>query len=468
MVLHGRIGIWRVRASHIDDATVVWQANAPHRWREAPKSMAGIDHAPHSTLAGFAAFGHGSLYQHVIEPNRRAGVRVDLFLHSWHGEIGKQLDAMYKPIASKHETVHKTLHPVRSQHLSMKTALELCSAHTAKTGQSYDLVMVSRYDVLFFRPLLLRGLTDAPLYLPHWCHRYPLDAKGGMLVRAACGNWPGHGEGYLVHPATSVGVHPPLKGHVSREADYDFAYLDWWFIATPAVAHTWGGIYDNFDMYKRALARIAPFPTWGHFFWGYHINRILTLRRRVRYVLWEGRDFRLARHWHLGTHCMHYLSSGHEGAATAAAAAASSSSSSSSGSGSSGSSSGLVAPSRAFDALSRLQIDKHIFYRRVLPRGTRRGMGHASDAASVNSSGGGMQLARQCPLDSRVRLYCPWLSPVCPASLRAAVLDIEAAARIALQATSKLPTWALFGDGNELDDVRTEAMLAGRANATAR
>ena len=79
-----------------------------------------------------------------------------------------------------------------------------------------------------------------------------------------------------------------------------------------------------------------------------------------------------------------------------------------------------------------------------------------------------MQLARQCPLDSRVRLYCPWLSPVCPASLRAAVLDIEAAARIALQATSKLPTWALFGDGNELDDVRTEAMLAGRANATAR
>jgi hypothetical protein len=54
LVLHGRIGIWRVRASHIDDADVVWKANAPHRWREAPKTMDGIDHTPHSTLAHFA------------------------------------------------------------------------------------------------------------------------------------------------------------------------------------------------------------------------------------------------------------------------------------------------------------------------------------------------------------------------------------------------------------------------------
>ena len=98
LVLHGRIGIWRVRASHIDDAEVVWKANNPRQWRLAPKRMSAIDLSNHSTLAGFAAFGRGSTWQHVIEPNRRAGIAVDCFLHSWHIEIGKQLDAMYADI----------------------------------------------------------------------------------------------------------------------------------------------------------------------------------------------------------------------------------------------------------------------------------------------------------------------------------------------------------------------------------
>ena len=50
-----------------------------------------------------------------------------------------------------------------------------------------------------------------------------------MLVRAACGNWPGHGEGYLVHPATALGISPTkaLRRSLSREADFDYAYLDW-------------------------------------------------------------------------------------------------------------------------------------------------------------------------------------------------------------------------------------------------
>ena len=110
-----------------------------------------------------------------------------------------------------------------------------------------------------------------------------------------------------MHAATAAGVHPPLKGKVSREADYDFAYLDWWFVATPAVAATFGRIYDDFRIYRSALSRIAPFPDWSHFYWGFHINRRLKMRQTVRFVLYEGVDFRLARHWALGGHCMHFL-----------------------------------------------------------------------------------------------------------------------------------------------------------------
>ena len=46
VVLHGRIGIWRTRSSHIDEARVVWLANAPQLWKQAPSTMAGIDKTP--------------------------------------------------------------------------------------------------------------------------------------------------------------------------------------------------------------------------------------------------------------------------------------------------------------------------------------------------------------------------------------------------------------------------------------
>ena len=108
--------------------------------------------------------------------------------------------------------MRERLDPVRSQHLSMKTGLTLMTAHELRPGGApYDLTLVARYDILYFTPLLLRPLGAAPLWLAHWCHRYDLSAQAGMLVRSACGNWPGHGEGYLVVPARSVGMAPSLK-----------------------------------------------------------------------------------------------------------------------------------------------------------------------------------------------------------------------------------------------------------------
>ena len=509
ILLHGRIGLWKVKASHIDDPKVVWMANAPQLWKQAPSSMSKIDlpGAPHSTLAGFAAFGRGSLEQHVVQPNQRAGLQIDCFLHSWHVEIGKQLDAMYHPIASQHDPVRKELKPVQSQHLSIKIVLGLANSHaaaqvsqgrggggggggggesrasrfgrslgarggkggrasrsgkgmpidghggrgsgggrrriarepaTAAAGGSssaaavpayYDLYMVTRYDVLFFTPLQLAPLTAAPLWLPHWCHRYPLNAESGMLVRAACGNWPGRGEGYLVHPATTVGVFPPARGKLTREADFDYAYLDWWFVATPAVASTFSAIYDEYEQYKQALMKVGPvLPLWTHFFWGHHINKRLHMRQTVRFILYEGVDFRLARHWAFGTHCMHHLGGG--------------------------------GGSSALTALASSGVDLGVYFRRTDARRHVEGRaGHPSSPSPLLVNGSlrpGAQPARQCPVDSRVRLYCPWLSPVCPPSTREAVLEVEAAARMALAASTRLPPWDLFGDPNDIEQARQE------------
>lgn len=487
LLLHGRLGIWKVKASHIDDPEVIWKANAPERWREAPKSMSKIDIQPHSTITGFAAFGRASLWRHVIEPNQRAGVAVDCFLHSWHPEIGKQLDALYMPIGSLHEPLERRLNAVQSQHLSMKRAIMLADSHGAKMAMNgadgsaagradpslyYDLYMVVRYDVLFFRTLLFAPLGAAPLWLPHWCHRYPLTAESGMLVRSACGNWPGRGEGYLVHPATVTGIHPPLgkpESSLTREANFDYAYLDWWFVATPRVARTFGHIYDHYNAYNAALQRVAKFPAWTHFFWGHHINKKLRMRHTLRYILYEGVDFRLARHWHLGTHCVHHLGSGagddgellvesrrhlaegHPPNPADVEAAARSLMVSS-------------APGGTLNALAGVGIDVSVFYRRVGQTGGKRSHNNHHKAANASlaawarqaAANGPAQLARQCPVDGRVRLYCPWTSPVCPPSLRASILDIEAAAKVALDATTRMPAWSLHGNLEDIDEFRRE------------
>jgi hypothetical protein len=477
LILHGRIGIWRTRSSHIDNADVVWKSNAPHLWKKAPKNMTGVDTIrPHSTLLGFAAFGRASLWERVVDPNRRAGVLVDCFLHSWHKEIGKELDAMYAPVASMHEEVKKQLDSVRSQHLSMKRALDLAARHEqfragvpavrgASAGASpsyYDLFMVLRYDILWFSTVHFPTLGGASLWLPHWCHRYPLTAESGMLVRAACGNWPAHGEGYLVHAATTVGVYPKLHGMVPREADYDFAFLDWWFVATPRIAATFAHIYDDFKAYQRGLRHIAPFPDWSHFYWGFHINRRLKMRQQVRYVMYEGVDFRLARHWHFGSHCMHFLGNqlaepqepqrasptpkGRWGAAVPAAAAARAAVAAS------------AAPGGALASITGAGVDTNVYYRSL--RQARNGARRA-ELSHANAS----KLARQCPLDSRVRLYCPWHSPVCPAADREVVLRAEEAARIAVESSTSIPSWQLFGDWGDLAQIRRERRERRRAAA---
>ena len=81
------------------------------------------------------------------------------------------------------------------------------------------------------------------------------------------------------------------------------------------------------------------------------------------------------------------------------------------------------------------------------------------DGAAVANSTGQQQSShqtRQCPLDGCVRLYCPWHSPVCPLRTRARVLEIEDAARTALEASTHVPAWTLFGDADDLHLLRLE------------
>ena len=161
LVLHGKIGMWTLRSSDVPAGDLrsmrysnPLQANAmvaPPKTpvRASNVSLWQLERWPHSLRIGFAGFASRSILRHVVDPNRARGVRVDVFLHSWHPEIGRDLDALYAPAASLHDPVQR-LNRVASQHLSMKRGLALASMHP----HPHDLVMVARYDLLFFTDLL--------------------------------------------------------------------------------------------------------------------------------------------------------------------------------------------------------------------------------------------------------------------------------------------------------------------------
>ena len=165
LVLHGKIGLWTLRSSDVPAGDLrscggsfckpnPLQANAmvaPPKTpvRASNVSLWQLERWPHSLRIGFARFASRSILRHVVDPNRARGVRVDVFLHSWHPEIGRDLDALYAPAASQHDPVQR-LNRVASQHLSMKRGLALASMHP----HPHDLVMVARYDLLFFSDLL--------------------------------------------------------------------------------------------------------------------------------------------------------------------------------------------------------------------------------------------------------------------------------------------------------------------------
>ena len=101
---------------------------------------------------------------------------MSVYLHSWNPEASNLLDRLYSPAASLHEHPIGTLDKVASQHLSLKRCLALLAAAAATP----DLVMVARYDLIFYSDLLVKPLLAPPkaadaLWLPQQCMETAVD-----------------------------------------------------------------------------------------------------------------------------------------------------------------------------------------------------------------------------------------------------------------------------------------------------
>ena len=183
-VMHGRLAGWQP----------TWTA------QQTGWDLTGV---PDSTLKGFVRFLHGVTWKRIIEPNRRAGIKLDIYIHSWNPELGPLLDELYQPTRSKHEPVHPRLHRVASQHLSIKTALQLAEAET------HELVLVARHDVLWYSDFMLANMSHAPLWLPQWCTGADLTPQLGKILRPACA------AGHRGYPAESYIANEPPAASLS-------------------------------------------------------------------------------------------------------------------------------------------------------------------------------------------------------------------------------------------------------------
>ena len=135
LALHGRLAGWQP----------TWAA-----YQTKPGRGSNWDIEPHSTLGGFARFVHSTIWERIVVANRRAGLQLDVYIHSWNPEIGPLLDRLYRPNRSRHDPIRIGLDKVASQHLSIKRVLELCADEVHRTMPCHG---TSRVCVLECPPL---------------------------------------------------------------------------------------------------------------------------------------------------------------------------------------------------------------------------------------------------------------------------------------------------------------------------
>ena len=259
--LHGKIGTWRRSATEL------------HNDRHASSRTRGV--AEVISLAAVAAV---SIAERVVEPNKRAGLDVAIYLHSWSPEVKDALEARLTPAASLYEDpVHKD--KVLSQHLSIKRVLNLMDTNRPPP-RAYDLVLVSRLDIYFYSDLALHALPrTTSAWLPEFCQerRHGLGVTQPATrerVRRVCGCLKGrcHVAGMPNIPLIGFAEVPtpqrlfrdpaswrwrPLPGSRYRALEpalsFNAIVNDVWFVATPAVARSFSWIYDSHEHYLREL-----------------------------------------------------------------------------------------------------------------------------------------------------------------------------------------------------------------------
>lgn len=249
-----------------------------------------------------------SFLHRVLAPNPT--VSVDLFVHAWNPSLGSLINTSYRPIWSLFEAEPKGVSKVVSAGLSMSKTIRAKQEWETRMGRSYDMVLVARLDLVWFRALRWHNLPRAQLWLPGQCCPPDVDKIQEALERAydemrdAC-MVGGEGHGMVSDLCTTSRFLRMGNGdqNMVQEATFNYYVNDWFFMAPSKTANTFSAIYEHHDAYSLALQEVGVTTEWMHFFYAAHIHHALSIASGVRRGPEAGIEFNLVRLSSKGRSC---------------------------------------------------------------------------------------------------------------------------------------------------------------------
>ncbi|KAL1526943.1 hypothetical protein AB1Y20_015633 [Prymnesium parvum] len=259
-----------------------------------------------------------STLRHVVQHNAQQ-LHVDTFGHSWSPSIGAVLDAVYQPLRSAHESPPRLACPLAGfipgfcvrtlSHIrGVGRALGLKRSYERERGFLYDWVFLSRWDVLWQRPLRIEQLPgfDAPLarrrdmvWLPRICVPITTGNVGHSLRAAVCGG----ANGAWSAPQAANECSPAARAcapDMAAEAR-EMYEMDWWLLfGSSEQADAFAQMDARFlEIGELVRARLSAKPqgviAMGHAWYG--IQLLWHMRAQLQYTLDIGVEFHLGRAW---------------------------------------------------------------------------------------------------------------------------------------------------------------------------
>ncbi len=220
---------------------------------------------------------HYCWYQNVIRHNN-----VDIFIHTWGKNDNEKLRRKYKP---KKMIVEEEItfdiddenwyeyydctanNMFLSQSYSAKKSVELKQQYEKKRNQKYDIVMMSRIDTLWLKPINLSKLSKNKFYIANWNQRR-------------------QGKGEL-----------GAKKNITTISRHYKKILDYWFIASSENIDKFSNLHDFIPKWIKTQNRKGNTAPSNHTLKRDYLTK-LRLWHKVEFKYYEHHDFNIQRYFY--------------------------------------------------------------------------------------------------------------------------------------------------------------------------
>lgn len=189
---------------------------------------------------------------HVLTKND-----VDVFMHSWSVESEDELRRLYRPVVAQFEeqirfSADFREHITHSRWYSQREALRLKRQHERERDQRYRMVMVGRFDLVWFTDVVLDEYDATYFWASHWNH----------------------------NGSNKLGPFDRTNRNAKR------GFLDLWFFSGSENMDRFGGLYDRLPIQGVRTSNHLLAYAW-----------VQKLGLPVRYAFYRGYDHDIYRRW---------------------------------------------------------------------------------------------------------------------------------------------------------------------------